>query len=93
MGETALYQAVEMGKEAQVETLLKFGADPNLPRIDGWTPLHAAVLKSNISMVESLLKSGGDANVKNKLFAQTPVHFAIKHNINPTILLLLVRPA
>jgi hypothetical protein len=91
MGETALYQAVETEKILQVETLLKFGADPNLPRNDGWAPLHAAVLKQNLSLIEILLKADANPNLKNNIFAQTPVHFAIKNSVKPAILLLLVQ--
>lgn len=91
MGETALYQAVEMESLSQVETLLKFGGDPNIPQSDGLIPLHAAALKQNIQIVEILLKHGSNPNFENKLFSQTPVHFAIKHSAKPAILMLLVR--
>jgi len=91
MGETALYQAVEMESLSQVETLLKYKSDPNIPQADGLIPLHAATIKQNIQLVEILLKHGSNPNYENKLFSQTPVHFAIKHSVKPAILMLLVR--
>lgn len=91
MGETALYQAVEMEKINQIDTLVKHGADPNLARNDGWTPLHAATLKQNIPIVELLLKNGSNPNIKTKFYGQTAVHFAIKSSVKPAILLLLVQ--
>lgn len=91
MGETALFQAVEMECLSQVETLLKFKADPNIPRKDGLTPLHAAAIKQNTQVVELLLKAGSNPNYESKLFLQTPVHYAIKHSVKPAILMLLVR--
>lgn len=91
MGETPLYQAVDMDKIDHVKLLFKFKADPNISQTDGLTPLHTAVTKQNANIVECLLSNGANPNLKSKCFGQTPVHLAIKNNVNPTILLLLVQ--
>ena len=91
MGETPLYQAVEMEKISHVNLLLKKGANPNISQIDGMSPLHLAVNRQNILIIKELLKSGADPNNKTILYNQTPVHFAIKNNVDPMILLILVQ--
>ena len=91
MGETALYQAVDMEKFDQVKLLLQNGADPNISQDDGLTPLHLAVNKQNLLIVKILLKNNANPNLKSKIYEQTPLHLAIKNNIDPMILLLLVQ--
>ena len=91
MGETPLYQAVEMEKICHVNLLLQKGANPNISQIDGMSPLHLAVNRQNILIIKELLKSGADPNNKTILYNQTPVHFAIKNNVDPMILLILVQ--
>ena len=91
MGETPLYQAVEMEKISHVNLLLQKGANPNISQIDGMSPLHLAVNRQNILIIKELLKSGADPNNKTILYNQTPVHFAIKNNVDPMILLILVQ--
>lgn len=91
MGETPLYQAVDMEKIEHVKLLLEKKSNPNIPQNDGLTPLHLAVIKKNIQIVQLLLSNGADPNAKTKYYDQTPVHLAIKNDVNPTILLLLVQ--
>ena len=91
MGETALYQAVEMENISQVKLLLDYNADPNIAQNDGFIPLHAAVMKQNIEIVEVLLQFKSNPNHKSKVYSQTPVHHAIKYNIKTAILMLLVQ--
>ena len=91
MGETPLYQAVEMQKISHVNLLLQKGANPNIAQIDGLTPLHLAVNRQNILIIKELLKYKADPNTKNLLYEQTPLHFAIKNNVDPMILLILVQ--
>ena len=89
MGETPLYQAVDMEKLDHVKLLLKHGADPNIPQIDGLSPLHSAVLKQNIIIIKYLLKFKANPNKQSSLYKQTPVHLAIKNNVDSMILLIL----
>ena len=89
MGETPLYQAVDMEKLDHVKLLLKHGADPNIPQIDGLSCLHSAVLKQNIIIIKYLLKFKANPNKQSSLYKQTPVHLAIKNNVDSMILLIL----
>jgi len=91
MGETPLYQAVDMCKLDHVKLLINSGANPNIVQEDGFSPLHVAVIRQNILIVEFLLKNRGDPNIKTKIYNQTPVHIAIKNDVDPMILLLLVQ--
>ena len=91
IGETPLYQAVEMEKVSHVNLLLKKGANPNISQIDGLSPLHLAVNRQNILIIKELLKYNADPNNKTTLYEQTPLHFAIKNNVDPMILLILVQ--
>ena len=81
MNETALYQAVDMEKIDHVKLLLKHNADPNITQIDGLSPLHLAVSKQNLLIIKFLLKYKANPN--------TPVHLAIKNNVDSMILLIL----
>ena len=91
MGETPLYQAVDMNKLDHVKLLINSGANPNILQEDGFSPLHAAVIRQNLLIVKFLLKNGGNPNSKTKVYNQSPVHIAIKNNVDPMILLLLVQ--
>ena len=90
MGETSLYQAVDMEKIEHVKLLLKHGADPNISQIDGLSSLHLAVSKQNILIIKYLLKFNANPNKQSTLYKQTPVHLAIKNNVDSMILLILV---
>ena len=89
MGETPLYQAVDMEKLEHVKLLLKHDADPNISQIDGLSSLHLAVLKQNIIIIKYLLKFKANPNKQSSLYKQTPVHLAIKNNVDSMILLIL----
>ena len=89
MGETPLYQAVDMGKLDHVKLLLNSGANPNIVQDDGFSPLHAAVIRQNLLIIKFLLKNGANPNIKTKIYNQTPVHLAIKNDVDPMILLIL----
>ena len=90
MDETPLYEAAELEKIQHVKLLLKNGADPNLQQIDGFTPLHIAVKKQNLNIIKLLLKYKADPNKMSFLYKQTPMHLAVKNNVNSKILLILV---
>ncbi|MGW1365314.1 ankyrin repeat domain-containing protein, partial [Streptomyces chartreusis] len=59
--ETVLTSALDTADPlAVVLVLLQAGADPNLPRPDGWTPLMLASYHGNIEVVRALVESGAD---------------------------------
>ena len=56
-----LRYAASRGDLAEVERLLKAGADVNAKDNDGWTPLHmAAAFNPSPAVLEVLLKAGAD---------------------------------
>lgn len=54
--ETPLHIAAALGKEVEVEALIKAGVDVNISSKNGWRPLHKAVLFRNIPVVKYLLR-------------------------------------
>jgi len=89
--ETPLYEAVDKSSIDHVKLLLKYNADPNIQISDGNTPLHLSVIKQNVLIVKLLLKHKANPNIQCQTYKQSPVHLAIKNNVDPTILLLLVQ--
>ena len=68
MGETPLYQAVDIDKIEHVKLLLQYIANPNNWQTDGLNPLHTAVTKQTANIVECLLSNGANPNLKSKCF-------------------------
>ena len=75
--ETELHRAVLAGSPADVETLLKEGADPNAPQAEGYTPLHLAAARADSSgIIDQLAEAGADPNAPSKR-GFTPLHIAL----------------
>ena len=47
--------------------LLKSGADPNLPKEDGESPVHVAAVSGNLTALQLLLDSGGLPSMQSKV--------------------------
>ena len=76
LGTTELHTAARSSGVAEVEGLLKAGADVNATSALGMTPLHfAAASNPSPSVLEVLLKAGADVNAKNTN-GSTPLHWA-----------------
>jgi ankyrin repeat protein len=71
---TPLLCAAQLNHDSTVSTLLKLGADPNLPGTDGCTPLHVAV-RSTATM-RLLLQHGADANARDD-YGLSPLHWSL----------------
>ncbi|KAL0634108.1 SMC5-SMC6 complex localization factor protein 1 [Maublancomyces gigas] len=72
LSETMLITAVKRNDLAQVEALIRQGADVNTPDMFGWTPLHHAARRVNESIAFFLLRSGANIEARNA-FLQTPL--------------------
>ncbi len=71
-----LHLAASSSAVAEVELLLKAGADVNAKNTNGMTPLHgAAQMNPSPAVLEVLLKAGADVNAKNP-GGWTPLHAA-----------------
>jgi ankyrin repeat protein len=92
-GTTPLYLAVETEKLKIAERLLAKKADPNLCRIDSYTPLHSAAKKGSEAMCRLLLGTPGvnpNAQLKS---GKTALHLAAQHNRPEIVRLLLEKGA
>ncbi|WP_257264132.1 ankyrin repeat domain-containing protein [Endozoicomonas sp. ONNA2] len=63
-GATPLARAAGAGRYHTVETLLAYGANPNIPDICRYTPLHRAAACGYNAIVETLLNNGADPNLR-----------------------------
>ncbi len=62
--------------------------DPNIPNIDGWTPLHKAAKAGAVDVVAKLLERHANPNVADKK-GRTPLHIAAFNGHGAVIKLLL----
>nr|XP_034330656.1 uncharacterized protein LOC105344498 isoform X23 [Crassostrea gigas]XP_034330657.1 uncharacterized protein LOC105344498 isoform X23 [Crassostrea gigas] len=85
------YNHRETGAERRdktVQLLLSNGADINLCKKDGTSPLFIACQNGHDSTVQLLLSNGADINLRNKNGA-TPLYIACQNGHNSTVHLLL----
>jgi ankyrin repeat protein len=71
-----LYAAADTGNKAEVERLLKSGADPNTVGEKETSALQAAAYRGNVDIAKLLLVKGANVNHKNAL-GTTPLMNAI----------------
>jgi len=73
-GATALMTATINGHLFTALTLLKLGANPNVPDPrGGQTPLPSAIMCNNVGMIEILIQGGANVNIRTQL-GSTPLH-------------------
>eukprot|EP01126_Amoeba_proteus_P033310 TRINITY_DN3268_c0_g2_i3.p1 TRINITY_DN3268_c0_g2~~TRINITY_DN3268_c0_g2_i3.p1 ORF type:complete len:243 (+),score=41.53 TRINITY_DN3268_c0_g2_i3:75-731(+) len=65
-GWTALHIAVENGNLDNTRTLLKGGADPNIPNFYTYTPTHIACEQNNSEMVKLLLEYSANLKLRDE---------------------------
>jgi ankyrin repeat protein len=85
-----IYHFVILGKDRQVDILLKYGASPNL-LTDG-TMLGMAVFKRRNTILRMLLDHGGNPNLIDR-HGNTPLHDATYHNAYDGAQILLQKGA
>lgn len=72
-----LAKAIIKGDLAQIEVIIKSGADPNAVGKEGVTPLVWAIYNKNKPAMAALLKNGADPNMR----ITTPdAHYTLKNN-------------
>ena len=68
-GMTPLHFAVQVQNKTMIETLLQYGADPNIQEnedIGFNTPLHRAAENNMLDVMDLFLQCGGDPSIQNK---------------------------
>src|SRR5687767_5247233 len=70
-----LVDAAERGNLAEVQALVKKGADINAARVDGLTALHAAVHADRLDIADALLRAGARAAAVDR-YGVTPIYLA-----------------
>ncbi|KAL8695208.1 MAG: hypothetical protein Q9218_000246 [Villophora microphyllina] len=76
-GRTALCWATIRDDLSSVDTLLAFGADPNIPDYSGSTCLHFA---RSPGVCRSLLGKNADVHSRNRMYSRTPLHSFCKRD-------------
>ena len=79
VGATALFEAVSARNIKRAWTLLKNGADPNVPENNGITPLMEAASGGHLSMVKLLIANGARKHVQDS-FGDTALDYAENGN-------------
>jgi hypothetical protein len=91
--DTPLIRAARAGDTKSIETLLRHGADPNLPGgVNGWTPLMHAIHKNRAATIQALLDGGADVNARS-FAGETALMMAAGYGYTPIVELLLDRGA
>ena len=83
-GYTQLQLAISENNLVIVQTLLPYGANPNLPSLDGYTPLHYAAERGRgdvVRVLSAAVRSTGDGNAVRRLHAY--VNIADRHGRTP----------
>ena len=75
-----------------VNLLLDHGADVNIARADGNSPLHLAVSNGFFDIAKRLVEKGSDVNLQNKE-GRTPLFFGLKNKHEQLIKLLIENEA
>src|SRR5215469_8915802 len=81
-----LLVAIRNGDHAQVQKLLRGGADANTRDADGTTALMHSAIESDVGMMKLLLDSGADVNARNTRDSTALMYAAV--NLEKTRLLL-----
>lgn len=78
---TPLWWAVAIASRDHVQTLLEYGANPNIPDCEGAPPLRKATAADNLDIFLLLLKHGADPNWRTLLGMQIS-HTVMSYNLD-----------
>ena len=84
--------SVSFNNFVAVNLLLDHGADVNIARADGNSPLHLAVSNGFFDIAKRLVEKGSDVNLQNKE-GRTPLFFGVKNKHEQLIKLLIENEA
>ena len=91
-GETALWKASAAGHLDIVHIILDAGADLDISRRDGCSPLYASAWRGHLEILQCLLTSGADPD-KADLVGRTPLFVAADHGRLTCVCSLLLAAA
>ncbi len=74
-GREMLCDAVQLGQRTALDTMIRLGFDVNAR--PGRTPLHEAALIGDLEVVEVLLEAGADPTIREEMYFQPPIGWAI----------------
>jgi ankyrin repeat protein len=91
---TPLHHAAREGREDVVKFLLSKGADANIQRVDGWTPLIDASSNGHVGVARILLEHMGGEGIDTR-FSQgkTGLYYAARNGHEDMVALLLSKGA
>ena len=87
-GWTPIYRSIVSNNLPALTSLLKLGADPNIPNIMNETPLYHCVETKNYDALIILLEFKADTNISRRN-GNTPLHLATKNKLENFISSLL----
>jgi ankyrin repeat protein len=73
-----LHRFAESGNAQVIETMAACGFDPNVRDKDAVTPLHRAAMAGHADAARVLLAHGADVNAVDRMFAATPLVWAVE---------------
>lgn len=80
-GKTALFWALDRGKDPVVNNLLAFKANPNTKDENGISVFHQAVISGKYDIANQLLASGADIDAFNgNQYPETTLHYCAMKN-------------
>ncbi|WP_181918336.1 MULTISPECIES: ankyrin repeat domain-containing protein [unclassified Wenzhouxiangella] len=89
LDERQLFSAAESGEVGEIYEALDAGADPNVQKRNGQTPLHVAAWHDQTAVARALISAGADPNIRDESAGETPLHTAVRAN-NPEMVILLM---
>jgi ankyrin repeat protein len=89
----SIVDAAREGRDAEVQALVRAGADVNATGGDGLTALHWAAHNGDVGLVRALLDRGARVGVATRIASYTPLHLAAQIGSGPIVELLIARGA